>query len=1201
MNSRNGQHFPVSFAPWHSLLRLACGLFLLWLSAPYAKAQLGDPCSGLTAPLLLGPDGGVVPDIVIDHLGRAHVVWRGNDAYVYYAQVGPDGTITIPARRVYDYASTLIPRLAVDASGDVHIITTTFSPGSSLVYLKVSNGNRVLINVFTMFTPGVWDTEEDYSPSIAISPLTGLPVVAAEVQLSYHYDIGGFPVYRYNQEVSVVSLDAAGVPVRSSRWSAYYLRNNSAPVFRAQYAEVAVDDEGTSHCVWLHTDPDWTGAGAGYARGGAGYWVDIANTHNLGGTAGRPRIVRGDPGLLEIIWSTSAGTVVWQQMDEWGFTVTDDTVISQPGDQPSRPHIAVGKGGAFASWADAKEAGGMQIYSRSLLSGATESKVSCSPVSVFNHALASRGNSRFDLVWQDNRSGVNQVFYRAIATPLAITMHQAEEAAVVNAEPGVGIDAPLVLTTDPVALSAAAHTPLSGGLVADGVTPLLIKLTEQTPTTGTNRYRITLAEPSGGTAVGGLGPHLRVLEGRVYLQVDTHGVVTSTVPAHASSAGNFFAFISAIRAEDLTLEAGQQELTCSLAVQPIDTFGNAEGGISTLRFKLRKPPIALVHGIADDENSWSGAFKERLASDRPYEFIIPIRYGVGGFPMKQLWPNALAPLDQLVREVNDALQTQFELPLRANWAFTRYDAIGHSQGGVLLRMLCQNTPNPSIGRFIQRAVVSSDNSFRGRFRRVITIGSPHNGTTIAWYIWKLHESADPADRDVLSVIYNLWFAGLAVAAPRKFDPFDPQIAEINNPNFPADARIKFNCIRTRVNGGLPPDVNPIHDLRTYPAAYTALGLWFPTAFSGESRGQVIIPDGSDGVVDYLSQGGGWLTPLTPVGMDIAHADMGLLFGVPAGQSQTTSAEVADTAASLLEGPENRFGPFRLPSLLTNGDRQRFEASLVLGQITGTVIKNLIRLLPGPKDLSTNVLVTLDIPPELPVAGPVSWHYQVFGPGGLSITGVVLTVDTNDTRNATVSVADGVQGNVCVCANYITTNGVAVFAAPTSVFEAAVNSSLVRLSLLPAQAVLSPGNNLPTSIWGVYANGTSSLLYLSPEQISYRSSNTNVSTISSNGIVNMKSFGRTTITVVHGGLSATLEVVSPQAQIGELWVKHLPAGTLQFSWTSTPGTQNILEASTNLVHWMPLATLTNTLGYLQYEDFSWTNSRSKFYRIGLPGD
>jgi hypothetical protein len=370
------------------------------------------PCAGLTEPMLLSPAGGGLPDVAIDRSGRSHVVWQGSDFFLWYAQIGPEGALTIPARKVYDTIRTAFPRIAVDAAGDAHIVTTTTGVPSSLIYLKISNGARVRLNAFTMLVPGVFDSESNYSASIDINPLTGLPVIASEMELSYSVPIGGFPVFRYNQEISIISLDAAGNPIRSSRWTAYYSRNNPAPTYRVQNPRVAVDSLGTTHCVWSHSDPSWVGSSIGYVHAGGNSWVEIANKRNVAALSGGPEIVRGESGKIEIVWSTTAGSVVWQEMDHNGLTVVDDFIVSQSAAQPSRPKIAAGYGNIFVGWTDRREGATSQIYSRSLLNPAMERNVTCSSSSALNHSFSARDRDSLAYVWQENRNGANQIFYR---------------------------------------------------------------------------------------------------------------------------------------------------------------------------------------------------------------------------------------------------------------------------------------------------------------------------------------------------------------------------------------------------------------------------------------------------------------------------------------------------------------------------------------------------------------------------------------------------------------------------------------------------------------------------------------------------------------------------------------------------------------------------------------------------------------------
>src|SRR5205823_1322993 len=92
------------------------------------------------------------------------------------------------------------------------------------------------------------------------------------------------------------------------------------------------------------------------------------------------------------------------------------------------------------------------------------------------------------------------------------------------------------------------------------------------------------------------------------------------------------------------------------------------------------------------------------------------------------------------------------------WAFTRYNIVGHSQGGLLVRMLCTSKDPPSLAF---KSFRSDNNAYRGRFHRVITLNAPHNGSTFAHYCLKEEQAG------------HLIPTGLRVAGvlQDKFDPF----------------------------------------------------------------------------------------------------------------------------------------------------------------------------------------------------------------------------------------------------------------------------------------------------------------------------------------------------------------------------------------------------------------------------------------------
>jgi pimeloyl-ACP methyl ester carboxylesterase len=656
----------------------------------------------------------------------------------------------------------------------------------------------------------------------------------------------------------------------------------------------------------------------------------------------------------------------------------------------------------------------------------------------------------------------------------------------------------------------------------------------------------------------------------------------------STGSGTAYAYLQGLRWTDFTGVPAGNQVTVTLTVAL--TNGSV---VASANFLVRPPPVVLVHGIADDGGTWSYAFTSRLAQYRPADFIVPISYGTGVGPIKNLWPNATAPLEVLAPLLDQALQSQFETPLHVNWAFTRYDVVGHSQGGVLSRMLCQNVPNSSLRRFVPNPVVSQANFYRERFHRVIIIGSPQNGSLIGWYVWKVRSSIDPADSGWFSQLQLGLFNVLAVIATDKFDPFGTSIAEINNSAYPIDQRIKFNCIQTAIAGGAPPiqTFNPL----AAPGCYYISGLCFPTSLSGQSRGQVILPDGSDGVVEYDSEGGGTGTARTQItDNNIAHADFVPLFGVPAGQSQTTYPEVADTVGGLLNASASRFGPFKLPSQLSSATEQTYENTLILG----TAVMNLINLLPVPHIPSTNVNYSLQVATNLPNAGPINWFAQVLGTNGLSTNGVTVAVNTNNSTLVTVSVAGTVQGQVLLYASYVATNGIMVYARPVVVVSAPAGTTLSGIELNPTTATLSVGATLPTCIWGDYTNGARCLLYIPSGQVQYTSSNPKVATIDAGGTITMNAFGTATVFANYSGFSAQVIVASTTPSIGNLSGIRSTNKTFQLSFTGTVGTTNVIEASTNLVNWVPIVTLYNTNGFLQFLDVTASNYPVRFYRVKI---
>lgn len=732
------------------------------------------------------------------------------------------------------------------------------------------------------------------------------------------------------------------------------------------------------------------------------------------------------------------------------------------------------------------------------------------------------------------------------------------------------IDAPIVPVTTPAYLSTAS--PLGIGVVADDVTPVLFQFN------GTATNYIMQVTHNANSYNGSLSDHLFVLQNGTWNSTTAITIPSSRAPAYAYLSGLTWTDFSGTPANGVTV-------TLTLKVN----LGGIATAVASTNFLVRPPPIALVHGIADDNTTWSSDFLNTLAIVRSPDFIIPVQYGVGSGADKTKWPNAYDRFDNLSPMLDDALRQQLETPLLANWAFTRYDAVGHSQGGVLLRMLCQTDRTGTVAPFTadRSPVDSANNFYRGRFRRVVTIGSPQNGSLIAWYIVNMQTTADFSP-----VINEAWFSALSGFNQPKFDPFGSQIAEINNPLWPTDSRIKFNCIRTTIASGEAPSVNILQN----PPIYDLLGLWFPTA-SGMSRGQILLPNGSDGIVDFASEGSGANTPMTTItDNNIAHANIvpipGIfeLFGVPLNQSQTTFGEVAGEVGTLLNGPGGTFGSFQLPTLHSPTDLRAYQSILP----SSIIVNGLIQFLAQPQYVTTNVSFALTTPTNLPSAGQINWSALVFGTNGLSTNGITVQVNTNGSAQVTVSVSSNVLGQVVLYASYVATNGTLVFASPVVVVSYAPGTTLNGIELTPPAATLSVGDALSTSIWGDYTNGTRCLLYIPTGQVNYSSSNTNVAVVDTNGTITLNSRGTATINASYQGFMAQTIISSAPKIIGNLYGTITTNGAYQLLLYSSVGTTNIIQVSTNLRTWSTLATIYSTNGVIEFQDNA--KMQMRFYRV-----
>ena len=738
------------------------------------------------------------------------------------------------------------------------------------------------------------------------------------------------------------------------------------------------------------------------------------------------------------------------------------------------------------------------------------------------------------------------------------------------------IDAPLQVTNSITALLALPEldTEANGdsGLVADGVTPLLIKYNQDSPPPNALHFDLNLTPKGGKLRMGEWTDFLRVWDGNKFIRAKAATIFTKSTVF----------YVSGVRAEDLEFDAGSTEITLTFSMTPI---APSSGFGDEIKFKLRKPPVILIHGYNADKSTWSDSFKAILQNARGADFVTNINYGVIADAETKDYPNTWGKLSDLSRMLDSALGKEIESPityLRKDWAFTRYDVVGHSQGGVLARLLCTEGPGPAGTPPFANAA----NVFRGRFRRVVTIGSPQNGSTEIYYALKFREAykkAGPQNDGSFGAESILQIMEAQGLLQPKFDPFRGEIRSVNQLRI--DSHASFTAIATRIDPCFP----------------LAKWLLLCDPCDGNIRSQSVYPTGTDGAVDFKSQISGTQANSAVLGSQIAHAlpPKGWdVFGV-AGAAQTRHSSIANEVATLLDGPTSAFGPAISIDLLSDELRDSID------RCVPKILPNKALIHPGESKLSLFRLSPTENASTacfnyimLPLAGEPflstpNWFVRSFGPEGASERGVSVNVSPNDPTRVSVCVEDSVKGDVFLVASYGSENGALVSATPVLVVSRPSGESLleIQISLAP-QSTLLPDQMVTPEIVATYQNGTKSQIY--PGNALFQSSDTKIIEVSTSGLIQANATGSAVLTVSYRGLSAQARVFVSADRTEEglgasgngrnlVNIKATHDG-VSLTFYGIPGRTYKIQRSSDLFVWTGLATLTATsLGRIDFSD------------------
>jgi len=243
------------------------------------------------------PKAANFPDIEIDNMDIIHLVWRNTDAdgwgEVVYTQKALAGTWTEPGT-LSIYGMSASPDLALDNSGDVHIVWREMVGSWPTFYIKKAGGTwdmPVEISIGNVFAR--------YALQIAVDPQGYAHVVWEETKT----DTGpSWIVYTTNAIGDTFSHPIDIYPVGPS----YELQCNPS---------IAVDNNGTVHVVWTqYKDIFYT------FKTSDTQWETPVRIRSTSVYSARPDLVVDSDGSLHLVWVEGDNTFCYTskaQGNDW--------------------------------------------------------------------------------------------------------------------------------------------------------------------------------------------------------------------------------------------------------------------------------------------------------------------------------------------------------------------------------------------------------------------------------------------------------------------------------------------------------------------------------------------------------------------------------------------------------------------------------------------------------------------------------------------------------------------------------------------------------------------------------------------------------------------------------------------------------------------------------------------------------------------
>ena len=294
-----------------------------------------------------GASGG--PAIAVDASGNLHVVWEDDGAgneEIYYMKSSDGGTTWSGKSQRLSWTSGLSrsPVIAADSSDNIHAVWADTTPGKwEIYYTKSTDGGSTWMTSQRI----TWNTGLSWFPDIAVDPSGHIHVVweygnAENIDIFYKKSTNG---------------GATWLPGQGLTW------NSGA----SQYPALTADSSGKIHVAWQDDTPGrWEINYRKSTDGGSTWMTGKRITWNTGASLG-PAVSVDSSGNPHLVWEDDAPgnpEIYYRKSTNGGSTWMTSQRLTWNSDYSLWPEIAVDtSGNVHLAWYDYTP-GNAEIYYR---------------------------------------------------------------------------------------------------------------------------------------------------------------------------------------------------------------------------------------------------------------------------------------------------------------------------------------------------------------------------------------------------------------------------------------------------------------------------------------------------------------------------------------------------------------------------------------------------------------------------------------------------------------------------------------------------------------------------------------------------------------------------------------------------------------------------------------------------------------------